>query len=190
MVSCGLAYAVARAGARPRRRQEQTQGLGLLWRNRRSVLVSSLCLANVSANVPPLTGLFLPCRSPFPTCDSLPALLAVVGPRCPRNRQVGGSNPPSGSRSAALFRSSIAALRLTFVPIRGWLEVQRIGGLACWLAGTPWGAALPGAYCCHSSAVGEPNSEQILTNGSLSRAGPTVAPYCQGRRWPAVCRWG
>ena len=35
-----------------------------------------------------------------------------------RNRQVGGSNPPSGSRSAALFRSSVVTLRLTFVPIR------------------------------------------------------------------------
>jgi hypothetical protein len=95
----------------------------------------------------------------------------VAGLRRPRNRQVGGSSPPSGSRSVPLFRSSGAAVRLTFVPIRGWLEVQRIGGLACWVMGTPWGAALPGAYCCHSSAVGEPNSEQILTNGSLSRAG-------------------
>ncbi len=46
-----------------------------------------------------------------------------------RNRQVGGSNPPSGSRSAALFRSSVAARRLTFVPIHGYPEVHSSGDL-------------------------------------------------------------
>ena len=56
-----------------------------------------LCSANVSANVPPLTQAFLPCCSAFLSCTTLPAWRMVAGRRCPRNRQVGGSNPPSGS---------------------------------------------------------------------------------------------
>jgi hypothetical protein len=59
----------------------------------------------------------------------------VAGLRCPCNRQVGGSSPFASSRSEALFRAHVAALRLTFVSIlvsRGCSAVAIIGRRDGW----------------------------------------------------------
>jgi hypothetical protein len=64
--------------------------------------MSLLYSANVPANLPPLPEPSLPCQSALLSCATLPARPTLDSPRRPRNRQVGGSSPPSGSRSEAL----------------------------------------------------------------------------------------